>query len=114
MTRYFDWPNFQYAYPWRVWFDQWELAAIPTAVTTGGQSIPLSAINFEPVNSGPPYTYMELQRNLSYSFGVGPTPQRDIAITGPWGFSLDTEPAGQPPPPVPPTTAGPGPLSDAP
>jgi hypothetical protein len=93
-TRYFDWPNFQYAYPWRLWLDQWELAAIPTSVTSGGVTIPLSACNFEPVNSGPPYTYLELRRDRSYSFGVGPTPQRDVAITGPWGFGVATDPAG--------------------
>jgi hypothetical protein len=93
-TRYWDWPNFQYAYPWRVWFDAWELADIPTSVTTGGDAIPVGAINFEPVNSGPPFTYMELQRNLSYGFGVGPTPQHDIAITGAHGYWTRTTAAG--------------------
>lgn len=94
MTRYFDWPNFQYAYPWRLWFDQWELAAIPTSVTSGGVTIPLSACFFEPVNSGPPYTYLELRRDQPYSFGVGQTPQRDVAITSTWGYGADTDPAG--------------------
>lgn len=93
-TRYFDWPNFQYAYPWRLWLDQWELADIPTSVTSGGTTIPLSACNFEPVNSGPPYTYLELRRDQSYSFGVGSTPQRDIAITGPWGYRITEATAG--------------------
>jgi hypothetical protein len=94
-TRYFDWPNFQYAYPWRLWFDQWDLAAIPTSVTTGGVSIPLTACNFEPVNSGPPYTYLELRRDQPYSFGVSSTPQRDVAITCTWGYTAATDPAGQ-------------------
>jgi len=100
-TRYFDWPNFQYAYPWRIWFNQYELAAIPTLVTTGtaggtltGQTIPLSACNFEPVNSGPPYTYLELRRDQTFSFGAGPTPQRDIGITGTFGFTVDKDAAG--------------------
>lgn len=95
MTRFFDWPNFQYAYPWRLWLDAWELADTPTSVTTGGTAIPLDAINFEPINSGPPFTYLELQRNLPYGFGVGPTPQRDIAITGTYGYWTKTTPAGQ-------------------
>jgi hypothetical protein len=94
-THYFDWPSFQYAYPWRLWLDQWELADIPTALTSGGVTIPLTACNFEPVNSGPPYTYVELRRDQPYSFGVGSTPQRDIAITGTWGYTADTKPAGQ-------------------
>lgn len=96
-TWYFDWPNFDYAYPWRLWFNQYELAAIPTSVTSGGTSIPLSACNFEPVNDGPPYTYLELRRDQSYAFGVGPTPQRDVAITGPRGYNLNTIPAGSVP-----------------
>lgn len=93
-TYYFDWPNFDYAYPWRLWLDQHNLAATATAVTTGGQPIPLSACNFEPINGGPPYTYLELRRDLNYSFGAGPTPQRDIAITGTWGYWMHTDPAG--------------------
>lgn len=94
-TKRFDWPNFQYAYPWRIWFDQWELAAIPTSVTSGGVTIPISACNFEPVNSGPPYSYLELRRDQPYSFGVGSTPQRDVAITGTWGgCAAVTDPAG--------------------
>lgn len=100
-TRYFDWPNFDYAYPWRLYFDQHFLAATPTGVTSGtaggtlpGQSIPLSACNFEPVNSGPPYRWLELRRDLNYSFGVGPTPQRDVGITGTYGYWLQTDPGG--------------------
>lgn len=93
-TNYFDWPNFDYAYPWRLWLNQYQLAATPTAVTTGGTQIPLSACNFEPINSGPPYSYLELRRDLPYSFGVGPTPQRDVAITGTFGYWLETDPGG--------------------
>jgi hypothetical protein len=93
-TKYFDWPNFQYAYPWRIWFDQWDLA-VPVSVTTGGTEIPLEACNFGPVNSGPPFTYLELRRDLNYSFGVGSPPQRDVALTGTWGYGADTDPAGQ-------------------
>ncbi len=92
-TRYFDWPNFQYAYPWRIWFDQWDLVQA-TAVTTGGQPIPLSACNFEPVSSGPPYRYLELRRDLPYSFGVGATSQRNIAITGLFGYRNTETTAG--------------------
>lgn len=93
-TRYWPWPNDQRAAPWRLWFDAWELAAIPTSVTTGGATIPLNQCFFEPVNTGPPYTYLELDRSTSATFGAGTTPQRNIAITGTWGYSLDTAPAG--------------------
>jgi hypothetical protein len=94
MTRFWDWPNFTYAYPWRIWFDAWELAAIPTSVTTGGQVIPIGNIFFEPANSGPPYTFMEINRATNSAFGAGPTPQRDVAVTGTYGFDLKTAAAG--------------------
>lgn len=48
----------------------------------------------EPVNSGPPYTYIELDRSSNSAFGAGPTPQRSIWITGTWGYGADTDPAG--------------------
>lgn len=96
-THKWEWPNYQYAYPWRLWLDKWELADIPTSVTTGGSNpvtIPLNECFFEPVNSGPPYTSLELDRSTTAAFGAGKTPQRDISITGPFGFNLNTAPAG--------------------
>lgn len=93
-TRYWPWPSHQYSPPWRIWFDAWELAAIPTSVTTGGVPIPIANIFFEPVNSGPPFTYMEINRSTNSAFGAGPTPQRDVAVTGTFGFNLNTAPAG--------------------
>jgi hypothetical protein len=86
-VKYFDWPNYQYAYPWRIWLEQYDLVTA-TQVTTGGVTIPLGDIFFEPVNkeAGEPYTYMELDRSTNASFGVGPTPQRDVGITGTWGY----------------------------
>ncbi len=96
-THYFDWPNFQYAYPWRLWLDNKELADVTAnvpVVTSGGVVIPAPACNFEPVNSGPPYTSLELRRDMPYSFGVGQTPQRDIGIAGTFGFWTKTGPAG--------------------
>jgi hypothetical protein len=96
-THFWPWPNYQYRFPWTLDFDKWELAAIPTApnaVQTGGQTIPLANIFFEPVNEGPPYTYLELNRASSSSFGVGTTPQRNISVTGTFGYSTATAPAG--------------------
>lgn len=93
-TRYWDWPSYQASPPWRIWLDAWELAAIPASVTTGGVSIPLANLNFEPANSGPPFTYFEINRSTNSAFGAGPTPQRDVAVTGTFGFDLNTAPAG--------------------
>lgn len=96
-TMKFDWPNFQYAYPWRIWFDEAEIAditdVVPT-VTTGGDTIPSANIFWGHPNYSPPYTYMELDRSTSSAFGHGATPQRDVHVTGWRGFDLNTVPAG--------------------
>jgi hypothetical protein len=98
-TRYWDWPNFQYSYPWRLWLDRYELAGPPTLVTTGSLLpvpivIPTSAIICQPINEGPPFTRIELRRDLNYAFGYNTTPQLDIAITGPFGYWMNTRAAG--------------------
>lgn len=94
-TRVFDWPNrFQRAAAWRLWFGKNDLVSA-TAVTSGGVVIPLGSVNFEPVNSGPPFTRMELDiSKVPGTFTVGSTWQHDIAITGTWGYSAVTSPAG--------------------
>jgi hypothetical protein len=94
-TRYFDWPNYQMAAPWRVWFDEREVADATNAVVKSGTvTIAASSVFFEPVNSGPPFTYMELDRSTSASFGYNKTPQRDISVTTSFGFWTQTTPAG--------------------
>lgn len=94
-TRYFDWPNFQYAYPWRIWFEQYDLV-VATAVTSGGQSISLGNLFFEPANKQQhePFTYVEIDRSTNSAFGVGNTPQHDVAITGTWGYTAQATGAG--------------------
>lgn len=98
-TNKWDWPNFQYAYPWRVWLDKNELAAPATSIVSGTflqvpVTIPISAVIFQPVNEGPPFTSIQLRRDLNYSFGNNTTPQLDIAITGPFGYWMQTRAAG--------------------
>lgn len=95
MTRYWDWPNYQYAYPWRVWLDAWEVADSSSAVvTSGGVVIPANTVLWEPVNSGPPFTYFELDRSSTSGLGGGPTPQRNVGVTAPFGYWAKTTPAG--------------------
>lgn len=96
-TRFWDWPNFQYAYPWRIWFDESELADVTVTVpvvTSDGHVIPNSQIFWGHPLYTPPFTYMELDRSSSASFGQGSTPQRDVSITGTFGFNIDTRPGG--------------------
>lgn len=92
-TRYFNWPNGQYARPWRLWLDQHELISV-TSLVSGGTTISASDYFLEPVNDGPPYSHVEIDLDSTASFGGGSTHQRDIAITGVFGYKADTSSAG--------------------
>lgn len=87
-TKHFDWPNEQGAVPWRLWLDDTELISV-TTLLSGGTAIASSDYNLEPNRVGPPYNRVEINIGTSASFGGGSTPQRDITITGLWGFSND-------------------------
>lgn len=96
-TKYVDWPNFQYAYPWRIWLDQAELADVTTivpVVKTDVDTIPNANIFWGNPRYNPPFTYFELDRSSSSSFGHKSTPQRDVTITGLFGYSADTVDGG--------------------
>jgi hypothetical protein len=98
-TYVFDWPNYQYAYPWRLWLDQYEMAAQPTLVVSGTYLdtpvvIPTGTYFMDPINEGPPYNSLQLRRDLNSSFGNNTTPQNDIGITGTFGFWTNTTPCG--------------------
>src|SRR6266536_1045041 len=92
-TRYFDWPSYQYALPWRLWLDQDEIISL-TSMTAGGVTITPGNVNLEPANSGPPYTRIEINLGSSSSFASGPSYQRALTLTGVFGYSADEEPAG--------------------
>lgn len=93
-TRYFDWPAGNYGRPWRLWFDENELIEADT-ITFGGETLTVDTdIFLEPVNSGPPYTYAEINLNGSGSFDNAGTRQRAGSITGTWGLRDDQKPAG--------------------
>ena len=90
-TCYLDWPNYQYAYPWRFWFDQpgyHDLVVMTQLQSPSGTTIPLWQVMLEPVNPkrGWPFTRMELDRSTVAAWGAGPTPQHSIWATGTWGW----------------------------
>ena len=92
-VRYFDWPDRQGATSWRLWLDEHEAVSV-TSLVAGGTTIASSDYFLEPVNEGPPYDSIEIDLSSSASFDVGDTYQRDIAATGTFGYTVDTEPAG--------------------
>lgn len=88
-TRHFGWPHDQMGTSWRLWLDADELAAQPDAIVASGETI--TDYFCEPANSGPPYNRVELDLSTAATWAGGLTPQRAIAITGAFGFSVGTE-----------------------
>ena len=92
-TRYFPWPARNYAPAWRLWLDENELVSV-TTLTAGGTEIVAADYFLEPVNSGPPYTHIEIDLDSSASFTNTGTNQRAISIVGTWGIGDDQKAAG--------------------
>jgi hypothetical protein len=89
LTLWWDWPNSQYAYPWRVWFDNWDCLCL-TSFSSGTIAIPLNTCFLRPANPRPgfPYTSVELDRSSTSAFGgYAATPQNAIQAIGTWGFT---------------------------
>ncbi|SDU42605.1 hypothetical protein [Jiangella alkaliphila] len=82
-TRYFDWPSRDQPTPWRLWLGQ---NLLVTATTVHSAAVLLDPADYflEPVNDGPPYDRLELNRANSVAFGGGPTYQRTVEIAGVW------------------------------
>ena len=91
-TMTWDWPNWQYAEPWRLWLGENELISI-TTMTAGGVTIAAADRLLRP-DYGPPYTHIELNLGSSASFGGGSTHQRTISVYGLYGFRADETAAG--------------------
>ena len=92
-TRYFPWPDRNSPTPWRLWLDEHEVVSI-TTLTSAGVALAPTDYFLEPQASGPPYDRVEVNRTATATFNTGSTPQQNIAITGVFGYRLDTAPAG--------------------
>jgi hypothetical protein len=91
-TRKFNWPS-RDGQAWRLWLDENELVSV-TSLTAGGTVISPSNYFLEPVNSGPPYTYLELDTSSSAAFTNTGTSQHAVVIVGTWGLSDTQRTAG--------------------
>ena len=92
-TRYFPWPDPAYRTAWRLWLDADELISV-TVLSAGGTTIGISGYYLEPANTGPPYTSIEINLASQSAFATGSTHQRDIAVTGVFGYAADESPVG--------------------
>lgn len=92
-VNWWDWPNYQGAYPWRLWLDRHDLLCL-TAFSAGTVTIPLNMCFLRPANPKPgfPFRWIELDRSSSATFGgTAATPQNNIKGTGTWGFTADAD-----------------------
>lgn len=92
-TRYFSWPSRNFTQPWRLWLDENELISV-TTLTSAGEAIASTDYFLEPVNSGPPFTNIEIDLSSSAAFSNSGTSQRALSITGLWGYHDEQTPAG--------------------
>lgn len=93
-TKYWQWPDVQMGRSYRLWLDDNELLSV-TSVATGGATLAPSAFLLEPNRSGPPYSRIEIDLGSgSAAFGGGSTFQQAIGITGVFGYTNATIPAG--------------------
>jgi hypothetical protein len=92
-TRYFDWPPRQGMTPWILRLDDSEIISV-TTLSSGGTTIAASSFLLEPNRSGPPYSRVEINLSANASLGGGNTYQRDVTITGLFGYRNDETTAG--------------------
>lgn len=92
-TRSFNWPDSQSRTSWRLWLDANDLISV-TALVSGTTTIASSDFLLEPDRYGPPYSRLEINLGSSAAFGGGDTHQRDITVTGLWGYRNDETTVG--------------------
>jgi hypothetical protein len=87
-TKSFSWPNAQGTVPWRLYLENHDLISV-SELSSGGTVIAPGDFYLEPEPSGPPYTRLEVNIGSSAAFGGGSTHQRNISVTGLWGYRND-------------------------
>lgn len=93
-TRYQRWPNTPASSgAWRIWLDQDELLEV-TGLFSGTTEITAGNYYLEPANDGPPYTSIEVNTATVGGWTTGASAQRNISITGTFGYTQAEQPAG--------------------
>lgn len=95
--KYFPWPQ-SAGNSLVVMLDDLDLLAVTALQSEAQNTTPTTIAStdyfIEPINTGPPYERIEIDRSSSSSFSGGDTPQRSIAVTGRWGYQEATKAAG--------------------
>lgn len=87
----FDYPNYQYAYPWQLWLGSNQLISIET-ITSGGVTIDASDrfLRRSDDIDEPPYDLIEIDLSSAAVFTGGSTHQRNVSVLGLFGYK-DTD-----------------------
>lgn len=97
-TNLYRWPRKQPGTPSTVLYTDEDLLAVTALLSEAQNASPTTIASsdyfLEPNRDGPPYDRIEIDLSSSAAFASGDTPQRSISVTGRWGYSEDTEPAG--------------------
>lgn len=94
-TRYMDWPNFQYAAPWRLWLDANEAISLSSLVVGGTTIAPADYFlrRSDDIDE-PPYDQIQIDLSSSAALSSGSTHQRNVAMTGLFGYDDASAPVG--------------------
>lgn len=96
-TKYFRWPPL-IGGGYVLQLDDLDLLYVTTLKAAAQDTTPTTIVAadyfLEPVNSGPPYSRIEIDLSSSAAFASGDTSQRAISVLGRWGYCEDTKVAG--------------------
>lgn len=89
-TRYFDWPNWDYAPTWRLYLGSNELISLATnGFVSGGTIIPASnyILRRLDADTNPPYTVLDVNLGTNSALSsAASTFQQSIGLTGTYGY----------------------------
>lgn len=96
-TFYFDWPNSGSTSSYRLWLGLNELISITSLTTDNGTTTLAPGTYFVRSSDDsiiPPYDQVQVNTGTSGTFSAGSTFQKAVGITGLFGYSDDSSPAG--------------------
>lgn len=94
-TRQYSWPQGS-GNSYSLYLDA-DLLSVSTLTKEGENAVAIASTDYflEPVNEGPPYWRIDIDRASNAFFDSDPnTPQRSIRVTGSWGYTNDTQAVG--------------------
>jgi hypothetical protein len=94
-TRNYSWPQRNQGRVYVIHLDE-DLLSVSALTKEGDDATAIASADYflEPVNLGPPYSRIEIDLASSAFFSSKDTHQRQIRVTGSWGYGNDTKAAG--------------------